>query len=125
MATIWQVVTTNDQHLLESPQGWTPEYDWAWSGFYWFRDSALEQSDLESWVGVNVQLALPENTNQYLLSTVGEVATLNASITGRSTLLFWLSGLVLIVGLAILRLHFMQQPIVIFGVGLHKSISGD
>ena len=122
-STYWQVVTTNDQHLLGSPRGWTPEYDWAWSGFYWFRDSALEQSDLESWVGVNVQLALPENTNQYLLSTVGEVTTLKASITGRSTLLFWLSGLVLIVGLAILRLNFMQQPMVIFSVGLLAALA--
>ena len=122
-STYWQIVTTNDQHLLGSPRGWTPEYDWDWSGFYWFRDSALGQSDLESWVGVNVQLALPENTNQYLLSTVGEVATLNASITSRSTLLVWLSGLVLIVGLAILRLHFMQQPMVIFGVGLCAALA--
>ena len=72
---------------------------------------------------MNVQLALPENTNQYLLSTVGEVTTLKASITGRSTLLFWLSGLVLIVGLAILRLNFMQQPMVIFGVGLLAALA--
>ncbi|MBA62744.1 MAG: hypothetical protein CMJ76_10315 [Planctomycetaceae bacterium] len=123
-STYWQVVTTNHQHLLGSPQGWTPEYDWSWSGFYWFRDSALQQSDLESWVGVTNQLALPENTNQYLLSTVGEVDSLNATITSRSTLLILLSGMVLLVGLAILRLHFMQQPVVIFCVGLFAALAG-
>ncbi|MEC9096526.1 MAG: hypothetical protein VX776_07845, partial [Planctomycetota bacterium] len=123
-STYWQLVTTKDQHLLGSPQGWTPEYDWSWSGFYWFRDSALEQSDLESWVGVTSQLALPDNTNQYLLSTVGEVTSLNASITSRATLLALLSGMVLVVGLAILRLHFMQQPIVIFCVGLSAALAG-
>ena len=122
-STYWQVVTTNAQHLLGSPQGWTPEYDWSWSGLYWFRNSILEQSDLESWVGVTAQLTLPENTNQYLLSTVGEVEVLSASVTSRSTLLMFLSGLVLVVGLAILRLHFMQQPIVVFGVGLIAALA--
>ncbi len=121
-STYWQLVTTNDQHLLGSPQGWTPEYDWIWSGLFWFRSSVLEQSDLEAWVGVANQLKLPENTNQYLLSTVGEVTTLNASVTSRSTLLLFLSGMVLLVGLAILRLRFMQQPIVIFGVGLVAAL---
>jgi len=109
--------------LLGTPQGWTPEYGWVWSGLYWFRNSILEQSDLESWVGVNSQLTLPENTNQYLLSTVGEVEVLSAAVTSRSTLLMFLSGLVLLVGLAILRLRFMQQPIVVFGVGLFAAIA--
>ena len=122
-STYWQVVTTIDQHLLGTPQGWTPEYGWVWSGLYWFRNSILEQSDLESWVGVNSQLTLPENTNQYLLSTVGEVEVLSAAVTSRSTLLMFLSGLVLLVGLAILRLRFMQQPIVVFGVGLFAAIA--
>ncbi len=117
-STYWQIVTTNEQHLLGTPHGWTPEYDWSWSGSYWFRSSALGQSELESWVGVGAQLALPENTNQYLLSTVGEVEELSAAITSRATLLFVISGLVLGIGLALLKFKILQQPAVVFIVGL-------
>ena len=121
-STYWQIVTTNSQHLLGTPRGWTPEYDWSWSGLYWFRASALGQSDLEQWVGASTQLALPENTNQYLLSTVGEEDTLSASITSRSTLLLWISGMVLGIGLIILKLPVLQHPMVIFSVGIVSAL---
>lgn len=106
----WQVILPSNEHLVYSPGALTREYRWNWNKIYWARKSALEQSDLESWIGVNPIAGPPESANQYLFSTVGSTNQLDIWTARRSVLVFTASMLVLGFGLLLIYVPALRHP---------------
>ena len=47
----WQLILPANEHLVASPDGFSGEFVWRWSGWFWFwgRNPLLDQAELESW----------------------------------------------------------------------------
>ena len=93
------------------------EQSWRWKGWYFGRDSTLGQASLERWIGVDSQLALPGHTNRYLFSSIGSAGAFSISLMSRSTLLFIVSGVVLVIGLCMMYLPLFKHPASLMVVG--------
>lgn len=98
----WQLMLPPNEHVVTTPRGLTSEQQWQRSGGIWVRKPTLGQRDLERWVGASEQ-PIPEAVNVYLYSTFGNPQQLVVYTISRRTAVLGLSGLVLIVGLGLLR----------------------
>lgn len=113
----WQLVTPTSYHVYSTPETMISEQSWRWKGWYFGRDSTLGQASLERWIGVDSQLALPGHTNRYLFSSIGSAGAFSISLMSRSTLLFIVSGVVLVIGLCMMYLPLFKHPASLMVVG--------
>ncbi len=116
----WQLVLPENEHLLFAPSELTPDMVWRWQGTHWGRVGSLSQRELEAWAGASTQAELPAATNAYLFSTFGPLPTLEVRTELRRNVLLASSGLVLVLGLALLYLPMVRHPafLLVTGLGL-------
>jgi hypothetical protein len=98
----WRLVLPADEHVVSSPSGLTSEQVWRRGRWFWERQPALTQRDLERWSGASQQ---PEAgaRRDYLYSTFGVVKNLEVYTVHRSAAVLGLSGFVLVCGLFVIR----------------------
>ena len=108
------------------------EYRWVWSGLVWQREPALEQLELESWIG-NTPGAVPSvqatgpsapgktpgqspaaSSNQYLYSTLGDPQPLHVYTISRARLVLFASLPLLLAGLLLIYVPATRHPGVLF-----------
>jgi len=106
----WQVTLPKDEHLFVSPGNWMSENHWGWHGFFWERSPALEQMQLESWVGATPQTPPAAATNRYLFSTLESPDHVEIYTVSRSSLVFVASCITLVVGLLWLYVPVCRHP---------------
>jgi hypothetical protein len=114
----WQLVLPRDQHLLWSPSELTPEQSWSWSGWTWARRATLEQADLEAWLGASAGTTVPEGTNRYLFSVMGNPAKFVARVAARWEIVLLASVAVLAAGLLMMYVPAIRRPTAMFIVGV-------
>lgn len=110
----WQLVLPQDEHVLTGPAGFTSEFTWDWHGYAWGRKPLLEQADLETWIGALHRTPLPEKTNRYLYSTLGNVEQCVVRTAGRSWIVLVASGAALVAGLLLIYVPFSRRPGTLF-----------
>lgn len=113
----WQLIVPREEHVIIPPAGFTPECTWCWRGYFWGRQSLMDQSQLEAWVGLTHTSAAaasaprcPPGVNCYLYSSLGNVNHCELRTVGRSTLVLAASGLALLVGLLLIYLPALRHP---------------
>ncbi len=116
----WQLVLPRNEHLLWSPEGFTREYSWGWSDYFWGRRPTLSQSQLETWVGATRQTSAPEDTNRYLFSAMGRTEGCELGTAGRPWIVLFASGGALVVGLLLIHVPSVRHPasLLVAAVGL-------
>lgn len=106
----WQLVTPASEHLLVGPETMTAEQDWTWDRWYWQRHANMAQGELEKWIGATLQEPMPSETNQYLFTSIGPLASFHVQTVRRSLLVLLVSGTTLLVGLLLIYLPIVRHP---------------
>ncbi len=70
---LWQVVLPRHEHMILSSNNVGAEYRWTWDVIGLGRQSRWDQAELEKRLGASTQAPPPLQTNQYLLSSYGEL----------------------------------------------------
>jgi hypothetical protein len=105
----WQLALPTDEHLVVPPVGLAAEMHWTGNRWLAARQAALDQPQLELWIGASRQDPLPRGTNQYLFSTLGQTPSLAMTTMSRRTLLFLGAGLALALGLVLLHVPAVRR----------------
>jgi hypothetical protein len=113
--TYWQLLLPAEEHLVSSPRGFTSEFDWRWNAFYFGRQPTMDEAALASWVGLprSVDAYPTTGLNCYLFSTLGPLESCEIATLGRTTIVFVVSAVVLLAGLALIYLRPARHPIVL------------
>lgn len=114
----WQLATPPGEHLLDSPEGMTPEMTWQQQGLLLGRRPRLGQTEIERWIGATAQTPVPETLNQYLFSSFGEVSERHCATADRRAILLAVSGFALLLGLALLYVPRLRHPGLLFAAGV-------
>ncbi|MCR4414964.1 MAG: hypothetical protein NUV77_21305, partial [Thermoguttaceae bacterium] len=97
--TYWQLVLPPKEHVVVSPPTLTQEYRWGWNGFFWGRQALLDQPALEAWCGARRLTDVPEHTNRYLYSALGNLTRCEIYTARRPVIVLAASGAALVLGL--------------------------
>jgi len=120
----WQLILPANEHVTANPAGFTGEFTWDWEGYFWGRQPLLDQTQLESWVGVTPRPAAAERDNLYLFSTLGDVPQAEIYTAGRTWIVFWASAAALVVGLLLIYVPASRHPAMLLVVGLGLLATG-
>jgi hypothetical protein len=104
----WQLVLPPDEHLAAPLAGFTSEHAWRRSGWWWGRQPSLGQRELERWINASEQPA-PVGANEYLFSSFGAPDEVEIYTVPRTAAILGWSGLVLVLGLLLLRISPRRQ----------------
>lgn len=109
--TLWNVRVPWNRALIGTPTGWSDENQWYWDVYVWRRRPWRAERDLTGWIGAanaglrgfgNADPVKRGNYHSYLFGFLGEPAPLQPTITSRVLLMAVCSGLVLLLGIALL-----------------------
>jgi hypothetical protein len=106
----WQLCLPADHHLLGDPPNFIPDMHYSWRNWFWDRRGALDQEQLEEWVGASRQQAIPTQTNQYLFSGFGSLESMPIFALSRRILLAVAGAFVLGLGLSLLHVRALRHP---------------
>ena len=122
----WQLILPANEHLLSNPDGFTGEFVWRWSGWFWFwgRHPLLDQAELEAWAEAAPREALPDRVNVYLFSSLGNVEQAEVRTAGRTWIVFWASGAALVVGLLLIYVPVSRHPATLLTLGVALLAAG-
>lgn len=106
----WQLVMPSVYHLGWCPSELTAEWSWKWKSVWWTRESELDQSSLERWMGAASLSRVPTGTNSYVMSGVDQPPTTTVWILSRFA--FWLpSGLAgIAIALLLSNVRALRSP---------------
>lgn len=107
--TYWELIVPARTHLLWSPRGVQPEYQWTWNHLFWGRSPLWSQQELERWVGVRNSPDLPPSTNRYLFSHWGSIERLQVQSISRPVLVLICSLASLMLGMALIYLSWLRH----------------
>ncbi len=109
--TYWQLVLPAQEHVLLPPAGFTEEYRWGWTGFFWGREPLLNQPALEAWCGARHLTEVPTRTSQYLYSVLGSVSRCEVRTVRRPLVVLGASGAALVLGLLWVYVRAARHPL--------------
>ncbi len=132
----WQLILPNYEHVVSaSPEHYVGEYSWIWSNWFWQRRSTMDETELQSWAGVQGeddarlpgeseeqwavrQEAARRATSRYLFSTAGAIEPLDVYTIGRARLVFWASLPLLAAGLVLIYFPWARHPGLLFAAAI-------
>ena len=112
----WQLITPYVYHLAIAPHGFVPEWQWAWNGFWWSRQSRIDQQELENWVGVTNQPSVASASNQYVMSSFGTPKSVQCWTISRLLLWFPVGAISILATMLAMSISFLRSPFVIVTV---------
>ena len=95
----WQLVLSRNEHLVSWPSDLTGAFQWRLQAGSWGRQPLVEQPQLESWSNALPGVEVPQQTNRYVLTSLGSIETLDVYTASRATLVMAGAGSVLAMGL--------------------------
>ncbi|GHT17687.1 hypothetical protein FACS1894189_4060 [Planctomycetales bacterium] len=114
----WQIILPPNRHIIGIPNGWTPEYRWAWNGLFFGRIPSVHQEDIGLKSLDNEAAAPVSNTNQYLFSNLHPAPEVSLYIVDRSLIVLFSSGLALFVGLILIYIPESRYYGSLFGLAV-------
>ncbi len=121
--SFWELILPGDEYLLFTPHGMTPEVKdgrdgWKWHGFYWRRQPAWNQSELEWQLGAVPRKELPGTYNRYVFSSFGSVQPTALATAGRFQIILVVSSSVFFAGLLLIYFPALRHPAVMLAGGV-------
>ena len=116
----WQLVLPRNQHVIVSPKGFVPEFRWQWNSAFWGRVAAMDEPQLEAWVGAVPRETVPDAggryTNSYLFSRAGPVVQSELRTESRTKIVALASLAALAVGLVLIYVPATRHPVTLLMV---------
>ena len=103
---------------MDWPADLAGAYHWRIRNGLWQRQPDVDQQQLESWVAAEPGIDIPEQTNCYVLASLGQPAELDIYTASRATLVLVGAGSVLAVGLLLLYFPGLRHPSLLFVAGV-------
>ena len=107
--TYWQLVLPNAEHVIVSPPGLVPEFEWGWKGIFLGRVT-MEQPHLETLIGASTQPPLHAATSRYLFSSLGPIGRCALRTESRTSIVAVASLTALLVGLTFIYVPLTRHP---------------
>jgi hypothetical protein len=110
--TVWEARVPRNNVVIGTPSGWIDDNEWYWETYLWKRRPRWIEARLTAWVTGSTQGGrLPDSlattpssgAQEYLFSRPGEPGSLPIVFAPRALLVGLCSGMVLAVGLVVLR----------------------
>lgn len=119
----WQVILPQNRHLIGDSPDWTPEFHWVWNKLFWNRESAMTQEEMELWIGSNENqiMNVSKETSRYLFSSFNPPQTCTLTVVNRTEIVLFCSGVVLLIGLALIYFPWTRYLGVVFSLGVLLS----
>jgi hypothetical protein len=114
----WQLALPEGEHLLTLPHEMTAEMDWDAGRWLMARRPALDQQQLQRWIGASRQEALPRSANLYLFGGLGQPPVLETVIAQRMLIIAAASGAVLLIGLLLLHVSRLRSPSLLLALAI-------
>ncbi|GHT37571.1 hypothetical protein FACS189427_10690 [Planctomycetales bacterium] len=113
----WQLILPQSIHIIDTPNDWTPEYRWKWTGWFWGRVPSVKQQE----IGWTVQI--PEEihsaqANQYVFSSLNPQRYVVIHLAQRSLIVLLCSSLSLLIGLIIIYFPQSRYAGSLFGIAV-------
>lgn len=115
--TVWEVVLPVGQHLFVGPDGFTPEFHWARSTFFWERRPDPELADPSAWIGAAAgpQFSASSRGNRYQFSRFGPTGALEFRSMAQSLIVLCGAGLALAAGFVLLKIPATRSAVTLLG----------
>lgn len=116
--TYWELVTTQDSHLLIPPSNCFTENDWVRARWGWRRKPQLSTNELGTWIelsGIEPELT---GVNRYLFSSIDHLTAVRLQTCDRTTLVLLASLVVLALGIAVAYWQPARHPLTIAVAGI-------
>jgi hypothetical protein len=110
----WQLALPPSEHLLVLPREWTAEMQWNTDPWLLKHRPALDEQQLQRWVGASRQEPLPRGANIYLFGGLGEAPALEVLVAHRRLIVAGCSGAVLLIGLLLVHVPRLRSPSLLF-----------
>jgi hypothetical protein len=111
----WQLVLPRNQHVIVSPDGFVPEFRWAWNSAFWGRAAAMNEAQLEAWSGAVPREPVHDTeaayTNSYLFSREGPAVLAELRTASRTKIVAVASLAALAAGLVLIYLPATRHPV--------------
>jgi len=107
---VWELLLPQNEHVIVTPEGFTGEFRWGWTGSFWGRKPLLTQAQLEAWSGARRTVPMPEAANRYLFSSLAPVARCELRTASRWVIVLGASSAVLAVGLLLIYVPACRHP---------------
>lgn len=114
----WQILLPWNRHIIGVPNGWTPEYQWSWRGFFWGRIPSIRMNE----IGLNSDsledATVSDEINQYLYSSLHPVSEISFQTAERSLIVLLSSSLSLLIGLVLIYFPKTRYAGCLFGLSV-------
>jgi hypothetical protein len=115
--TLWEVRVPWSRTLVATPPGWFDENQWQWEGYVWRRRPARSPSALDAWIEGRSPRPRREAPDEdihgtdhgYVFGRPGEPVALRLPLVSRALLVAVCSGMVLGLGILVLRWYPARQ----------------
>jgi hypothetical protein len=114
----WQLALPEGEHLLTLPREMTAEMDWDPGRWLMSRRAALDEQQLQRWIGASRQQTLPRSANLYLFGGLGQPPALDIVAAQRRLIIAAASGLILGIGLLVIHVPLLRRPTALLGLAV-------
>lgn len=122
-----EVSLPESMHLFSLPAGFTPEFDWAWTGWMCRRETLWSPEKLESWISERPLLEQEQrefSANRYVFSRFGEPRDIVFVSMSRAGIVLVGAGVALVLGLWLVRLPLRRHALAILSVAFVVALTG-
>jgi hypothetical protein len=119
----WQVVMPSNEFLIAPPTGVETEDPWSANDLLSGHQSNVSQIWLENWAGATHQVAPARGMNNYVFSSFGSVPPIQLRTSKRSSLLLFVAGAILGLGLLPSLIPTLQRPVFLIGIAVLMAIA--
>lgn len=120
----WQILAPGHWNLLGLPAGWSSEMAWQWSWMHVGREPNISQSQLENWLEIPPEESLPNSSQEYLFSTIGEPRSTTVWLIPRALLLWGGAALGFGLGVLIWSFRWLRHPLMFLPLALAIAAAG-
>jgi len=106
----WQLALPESEHLVTLPRELSTEMHWDADRWLMTRRPALDEQQLQRWIGATRQEPLPRGANLYLFGGLGQAPALDLVAAHRRLIVATASGAILLVGLLLVHVPRFRSP---------------
>jgi len=122
--SFWQILAPQHWNLLGLPAGWSSEMNWQWSWTHLGREPNFTQSQLENWLAIPHEDALPNTSQEYLFSTIGEPRSTTVWLIPRALLLWGGAALGFGIGVLVWSFRWLRHPLMFLPLAVAIAVAG-
>ena len=114
----WQIILPQHKHIIGWTAGWTLEYDWNWNGLFFGRVPSIRKIDVGFQPDSTDNETAMSQSSHYLFSHLHPSGYTTLYVVNRSLIVFYSSGIALLIGLVLIYVRQSRYTGSLFGLGV-------